>query len=87
MTVGAFNTTPTFLTDSYLSVFQRAGVPPKEYLGGFMVTEDAALAPGTPLDVRHFEVGKHVTISAKSIDWGFQGAMHRWGMRGLDANK
>lgn len=85
--VGAFNTTHTFLSDSYLSIFQRAGVPPKEYLAGFLATEDAAIASGTALDVRHFDVGQRVTITGKTIDWGFQGGMHRWGFRGMPANK
>ncbi|KAI6176756.1 39S ribosomal protein L3, mitochondrial [Aphelenchoides bicaudatus] len=35
------------------------------------------------LDVRHFQVGQYVAVSGKTIDWGFQGGVHRWGMRGM----
>lgn len=50
-----------------------------------MVTEDAVVKPGTQLDVRHFKIGQFVNITGKTIDWGFQGVMHRWGMRGQPA--
>lgn len=82
MTVGAVDRNPTFLTDSYRRQFEKAGVPYKEHLASFMVTEDALVPAGTKLDVRHFQVGQFVRVAGKTIDWGFQGVMHRWGMKG-----
>ncbi|KAI6186045.1 39S ribosomal protein L3, mitochondrial [Aphelenchoides besseyi] len=83
--VGAVDVNPTFLTPEYRRMFERAEVPCKERIFGFCTTEDAVLPTGMQLDVRHFNVGQYVTVSAKSIDWGFQGVMHRWGMRGQPA--
>lgn len=54
--VGAQDYDSVFLSKSYRSIFQRAGVPCKKLLGGFLVSEDAVVKPGTPLDVRHFRV-------------------------------
>jgi len=54
--VGAMDYDSVFLSNSYRSIFQRAGVPCKKLLGGFLVSEDAVVKPGTPLDVRHFRV-------------------------------
>ena len=53
----------------------------------FQVTENALPQIGIPLDARHFTVGQYITASGKSIDWGFQGGMHRWGMRGQPARR
>lgn len=80
--VGAMDQESVFYSKEYRQMFQRAGVPCKATMGGFMVSEDAIVKPGTPLDVRHFQVGQYVTVSGKSVDWGFQGVMHRWGMKG-----
>lgn len=52
-----------------------------------MVTEDAVVMPGTPLHVCHFKVGQFVTATGKTVDWGFQGGMHRWGFKGMPANR
>lgn len=59
----------------------------KDTLGSFLCTEDAVVEPGTKLDVRHFNVGQRVNIAGKTIDWGFQGPMHRWGMKGMPARR
>jgi len=80
--VGAFDDESVFYSDEWRSLFRRAGVPTKEIVGGFTVTEDAILERGTKLDVRHFQVGQHVSVSGKTIDYGFQGVMRRWGMKG-----
>lgn len=85
MTVGAKNIEPYYLGSTSLGIFKKFGIQPKEHLGSFLTTEDALVQPGTNLDVRHFNVGQYVSVSAKTIDWGFQGAMHRWGFRGLPA--
>uniref|UniRef100_A0AC35U1Y8 39S ribosomal protein L3, mitochondrial n=1 Tax=Rhabditophanes sp. KR3021 TaxID=114890 RepID=A0AC35U1Y8_9BILA len=87
VTVGAINMNPHKLTAPYRRIFDTAGVPCKLKLGSFLVTEDAVVDAGTKLDVRHFNVGQYVTVTGKTIDWGFQGGMHRWGMRGMNANR
>lgn len=82
MLVGALNEESIFYTDEYRRLFESVGVPCKRHLYGFLVTEDAILPPGTSLDVRHFQVGQYVTVSGKTIDYGFQGVVRRWGMHG-----
>lgn len=82
MLVGAGNVDSIFYTDAYRRIFNQINVPLKETLAGFVCTPDAILKPGTKLDVRHFNIGQYVTISGKTIDWGFQGVVHRWGMKG-----
>ncbi|CAI2347351.1 unnamed protein product [Caenorhabditis sp. 36 PRJEB53466] len=82
VTVGAGNSDPNNYSLSYRRQFLNSGTPVKEKLGCFLVTEDVLPSSGTPLDARHFTVGQYVTATGKSIDWGFQGGMHRWGMRG-----
>uniref|UniRef100_A0A158P9C4 Large ribosomal subunit protein uL3m n=1 Tax=Angiostrongylus cantonensis TaxID=6313 RepID=A0A158P9C4_ANGCA len=82
VTVGAVNGDANIYTHLYRKQFAKARIPPKKHLGSFLVSEDALPTIGTNLDVRHFIVGQYVTASGKSIDWGFQGGMHRWGMRG-----
>ncbi|WKX99493.1 hypothetical protein Q1695_014405 [Nippostrongylus brasiliensis] len=82
VTVGAVDYDADRFTQAYRNQFMRAGVPVKKHLGSFLVSEEALPIVGTRLDVRHFTVGQYVTATGKSIDWGFQGGMHRWGMRG-----
>ncbi|EGT52039.1 hypothetical protein CAEBREN_16123 [Caenorhabditis brenneri] len=82
VTVGAGNDDPTKYTLAYRRQFAKAGIPTKEKLGCFLVTEDALPTAGQALDARHFGVGQYITATGKTIDWGFQGGMHRWGMRG-----
>ena len=48
-----------------------------------VVSEDALLMPGTPLDVSHFRVGDYVDVFGKTIDHGFQGVMVRWMFKGM----
>lgn len=80
--VGAINSESIFYTDAYRRFYERAGVPIKQECFGFVCTEDAVVAPGARLDVRHFQVGQYVTATGRTIDWGFQGVMHRWGFKG-----
>lgn len=82
VTVGAVNDNADRYSEAYRRQFVRANVPVKKHLGSFLVSEEAVPTVGTKLDVRHFCVGQFVTATGKSIDWGFQGGMHRWGMRG-----
>ncbi len=46
--------------------FANAGVPPKDKLVEFRVTEDAILPPGTKLLAQHFLTGQFVNVSAIS---------------------
>ncbi|CEF66253.1 39S ribosomal protein L3, mitochondrial [Strongyloides ratti] len=85
VTVGAINANPRKFTSQYRRMFDSLSIPCKLKLGSFLVTEDAIVSPGTKLDVRHFNVGQYVAVTGKTIDWGFQGGMHRWGMRGQPA--
>uniref|UniRef100_A0A1I7U346 Large ribosomal subunit protein uL3m n=1 Tax=Caenorhabditis tropicalis TaxID=1561998 RepID=A0A1I7U346_9PELO len=82
VTVGTSNDNPTKYTLAYRKQFLKAGIPTKAKVGSFLVTEDALPTSGQPLDARHFSIGQYVTVTGKTIDWGFQGGMHRWGMRG-----
>lgn len=85
VTVGAVNGDASIFTHAYRQQFTKANVPPKKHLGSFLVSEEALPTIGTRLDVRHFIVGQYVTVSGKTIDWGFQGGVHRWGMKGQPA--
>ncbi|CAJ0942624.1 unnamed protein product, partial [Mesorhabditis belari] len=82
VTVGASDGEPWRFHRAYRKMFAKAGLPVKEKIASFIVTPDAVPQLGMPLDVRHFTVGQYITASGKTIDWGFQGAMHRWGFRG-----
>ena len=44
-------------------MFLEAGVRPKKKLTKFLVTDNAVLAPGTPLYANHFRAGDAVDIS------------------------
>uniref|UniRef100_A0A915B6Y1 Large ribosomal subunit protein uL3m n=1 Tax=Parascaris univalens TaxID=6257 RepID=A0A915B6Y1_PARUN len=87
VTVGAVNADPSKFTRVYRDIFMRQGLPVKQYLGSFVVTEDAVVPRGTPLHVCHFSVGQYIAVTGRTIDWGFQGGMHRWGMKGMPANR
>jgi hypothetical protein len=45
--VGAYNDDSVFYTNEYKNIFKRAGVPCKKLMGGFLVSEDAVVKPGT----------------------------------------
>ncbi|ESO82772.1 hypothetical protein LOTGIDRAFT_108795 [Lottia gigantea] len=81
--VGALSTDPRKYNEQYNEQFLEAGVPPKRKLTRFLVTQDAAIQPGTPLNAMHFRPGDFVDCSAKTIHHGFQGAVKRWGFKGL----
>ncbi|PVD20374.1 hypothetical protein C0Q70_18528 [Pomacea canaliculata] len=84
--VGALSSDPRQFKKSYNSLFAEAGVPPKQKLTRFLVTPNAAIQPGTPLTAMHFRVGDYVDVQAKTIDYGFQGVIKRWGMKGMPAS-
>ncbi|KAF5373650.1 hypothetical protein D9758_000605 [Tetrapyrgos nigripes] len=66
--------------------FRKAGVPPKRIVREFPVTPDAHVPVGTTLSAIHFVPGQYVDVIATSIGKGFQGAMKRWGFKGLRAS-
>ncbi|BFZ13453.1 hypothetical protein BsWGS_16492 [Bradybaena similaris] len=84
--VGALSCDPRQFSKAYNNLFAKAGVPPKRWLTRFLITPDAAVQPGTPLCVNHFRVGDYVDVQSRTRDWGFQGVMKRWGMKGMPAS-
>lgn len=80
--VGAMSSDPRLYTPQYLDLFKNCGVPPKRKLTKFMITENAACQPGTPLYANHYRVGDYVDVGAKTIGFGFQGVMKRFGFKG-----
>ncbi|OQR72463.1 39S ribosomal protein L3 [Tropilaelaps mercedesae] len=81
--VGADIRQPFRFTQAYLNLFKKAGVPPMKKITRFLISDSAALQPGTPLFAGHFRPGDYVNIYGKTIDRGWMGAVKRWGMKGL----
>ncbi|XP_078038883.1 mitochondrial ribosomal protein L3 [Augochlora pura] len=81
--VGAQNVDPQITTKQYYGIFESCGVTPKKVLMRFVVTPNAALPSGTPLNVTHFKPGEYLDIRGKTVDRGFQGVMKRWGFKGM----
>lgn len=84
--VGAMSDNPWNYSKAYHNLFVEAGVPPKRKLTRFLVTPDAAIQPGTPLNALHFKAGDYVDCSAKTISHGFQGVVKRFGFKGGPAS-
>ncbi|KFV69344.1 hypothetical protein N307_00618, partial [Dryobates pubescens] len=84
--VGGKNASPFHRAEAGLALFREAGVPRKQKVTTFSVTEDAILKPGTPLYAAHFRPGQFVDVTAKTIGKGFQGVMKRWGFKGQPAS-
>ncbi|KAI1242885.1 hypothetical protein IHE44_0000442 [Lamprotornis superbus] len=72
--------------ESAHEIFKEAGVPRKQKVTTFNVTDDAIIKPGTPLYAAHFRPGQFVDVTAKTIGKGFQGVMKRWGFKGQPAS-
>ncbi|KAL2076698.1 hypothetical protein ACEWY4_027702 [Coilia grayii] len=83
--VGGKNCSPFQKSEEAVELFRNAGVPPKQKLSTFRVTENALIKPGTPLYAAHFRPGQYVDVTAKTIGKGFQGVMKRWGFKGQPA--
>lgn len=64
--VGAESTDPSLLTKEYCGLFKDSGVMPKKHLARFLVSPEAALSPGTPLNVTHFRIGDFVDVRGKT---------------------
>nr|CAG4649387.1 EOG090X07HN [Scapholeberis mucronata]SVE93663.1 EOG090X07HN [Scapholeberis mucronata] len=86
LVVGAEATNPEKFTKQYCNLFAEAGLMPKKRLARFIVSPDAALPPCTPLSAGHFVVGQAVDVMGKTIDYGFQGVVKRWGFKGGPAS-
>ncbi|TDG42348.1 hypothetical protein AWZ03_011236 [Drosophila navojoa] len=84
--VGAESTNPAQLTKEYCGIFRDSGVMPTKNLARFIVSPQAALAPGTPLNVGHFRVGEFVDVRGKTVYHGFQGVVKRHGFKGMPAS-
>mmetsp|Transcript_26268 Transcript_26268/g.81824 ORF Transcript_26268/g.81824 Transcript_26268/m.81824 type:complete len:395 (-) Transcript_26268:89-1273(-) len=69
-----------------LGHYKKQGVLPKYTLNEFRVSEAALLPPGTPLTAQHFVPGQRVDVQGVSKGKGFQGAMKRWGFKGMGAS-
>uniref|UniRef100_A0A7N6FKG5 Large ribosomal subunit protein uL3m n=1 Tax=Anabas testudineus TaxID=64144 RepID=A0A7N6FKG5_ANATE len=83
--VGGKNVSPFHRTEEQMEMFRNAGVPPKQKVSTFKVSDNAIIKPGTPLYAAHFRPGQYVDVTAKSIGKGFQGVMKRWGFKGQPA--
>ncbi|KAM9838759.1 large ribosomal subunit protein uL3m [Aulostomus maculatus] len=84
--VGGKNASPFHKSESEMELFRNAGVPPKQKLSIFNVSDNALIKPGTPLYAAHFRPGQYVDVTAVSIGKGFQGVMKRWGFSGQPAS-
>lgn len=84
--VGGKNVSPFHRSEERMEMFRDAGVPPKQKVSTFKVSDNALIKPGTPLYAAHFRPGQFVDVTAKSIGKGFQGVMKRWGFKGQPAS-
>ncbi|CAJ1083972.1 S ribosomal protein L3%2C mitochondrial [Xyrichtys novacula] len=83
--VGGKNASPFHKSEENMEMCREAGVPPKQKVTTFKVSDNAIIKPGTPLYAAHFRPGQYVDVTAKSIGKGFQGVMKRWGFKGQPA--
>ncbi|XP_072268422.1 large ribosomal subunit protein uL3m [Pyxicephalus adspersus] len=86
LTVGGKNVSPFHKSEEVMEFYSEAGVPPKQKISKFKVSDNAILKPGTPLYAAHFRPGQYVDVTAKTIGKGFQGVMKRWGYSGQPAS-
>uniref|UniRef100_W5M040 Large ribosomal subunit protein uL3m n=1 Tax=Lepisosteus oculatus TaxID=7918 RepID=W5M040_LEPOC len=84
--VGAKNVSPFYKSEAAMEMYRNAGVPPKQKITTFKVSDNAIIKPGTPLYAAHFRPGQYVDVTAKTIGKGFQGVMKRWGFKGQPAS-
>ncbi|KXJ78300.1 hypothetical protein RP20_CCG005022 [Aedes albopictus] len=84
--VGAQSQDPSIFTKEYCGLFKDSGVLPKQHLCRFIISPEAQLLPGTPLNVTHFRVGDVVDVRGKTVDHGFQGVVKRHGFKGMPAS-
>jgi len=80
--VGCKNASPFYRNEKYAQFCHQAGIPLKSKCFRFMVTDNAAIKPGTKLDVTHFRPGQYVDCTAKTVGYGNQGVMQRFKVKG-----
>ncbi|RXM98881.1 39S ribosomal protein L3, mitochondrial [Acipenser ruthenus] len=66
LVVGAKNVSPFHRTEDSMEMFRNAGVPPKQKITFFKVSNNAIIKPGTPLYAAHFRPGQYVDVTAKT---------------------
>ncbi|XP_063105064.1 large ribosomal subunit protein uL3m isoform X2 [Cavia porcellus] len=86
LTVGGKTVSRFRKSESVLEFYRELGLPPKQTVKIFHVTDNAVIKPGTPLYAAHFRPGQYVDVTAKTIGKGFQGVMKRWGFKGQPAS-
>lgn len=64
--VGSEAIDPNSLTANYAGLFKGSGVMPKKNLSRFIISPEAALLPGTPLNATHFRVGDYVDVRGRT---------------------
>lgn len=84
--VGIGKKSPKKLRKHLLKYFLACNVAPRRRIIGFNVDKSAILPTGLPIRAAHFIAGQCVSVQAKSIGKGFQGAMKRWGFKGMPAS-
>jgi large subunit ribosomal protein L3 len=84
--IGCGQKNPKYMRKSQMGHYLKADVGPKTYLKEFKITEENKLPIGYVISPRHFTVGQFVDIKGKTRGKGFQGAMQRWGFKGLPAS-
>ncbi|XP_026282577.1 39S ribosomal protein L3, mitochondrial [Frankliniella occidentalis] len=83
--VGAESADPQEFTKNYCGLFRESGLPPKRKLARFLISPEAVLPSGTPLNAMHYRVGDYIDATGFTIQRGFQGVMKRWGFKGQPA--
>jgi large subunit ribosomal protein L3 len=64
--IGSESIDPNILTAGYAGLFKGTGVMPKKNLSRFIISPEAAILPGTQLNVTHFKVGDFVDVRGKT---------------------
>lgn len=64
--VGAESDDPSKFTGNYIGIFKGSGVMPCNKLARFIVSPEAELPLGTPLNVTHYRVGDYVDVRGKT---------------------
>nr|XP_002125651.1 39S ribosomal protein L3, mitochondrial-like [Ciona intestinalis] len=85
--IGGKNASPFYKNEKYHEFCREAGVPVKAKCFRFLISENAALKPGTEITAMHFKPGQFVDCTAQSIGYGFQGVIQRWHFAGGHARK
>jgi large subunit ribosomal protein L3 len=83
--LGAGNRKVKNLSKAERGHFAKAKVEPKTKVAEFRVDDKHVLEVGAELDASHFVPGQWVDVTGVTIGRGFQGAMKRWGFKGLRA--